>query len=214
MGIRHPPTSPALIAEHILRINYRSFITHHFTVSRPLFPPRGLFVPITIIKDHSLPETVRFTWIQLRCLAWGRSETPVLSMKQIVDILGKKQSAIYKHMAMLRDQGALRWRPAGCGTFIVSFPDHLQDDRSSGVCETNSKRLGSAQSPENNSTNMESPFNVFVNNSYQKEEKLKNTPFQKSGNHLMDVEFSKKTPSLSCFLNIYSLNFYFFPIIH
>jgi len=130
-------------------------------------------VPITIIKDHSLPETVRFTWIQLRCLAWGRSETPVLSMKQIVDILGKKQSAVYKHMAMLRDQGALRWRPAGCGTFIVSFPDHLQDDRSSGVCETNSKRLGSAQSPENNSTNMESPFNVFVNNSYQKEEKLK-----------------------------------------
>ena len=157
-------------------------------------------MPITIIKDQSLPETVRFTWIQLRCLAWGRSETPELSIQQIGKILGKKQSAVYKHMAMLRDQGALRWRPAGCGTLIVSFPDHLQENSSGGVFEKNSKRLGSAQSPETNSINLEkfskfteSPFNVFVNNRYQKEEKLKNAQVQKSGKHI-----SQTTPFDKC----------------
>ena len=164
---------------------------------RPLLLPRYVQVPAAMVYDEMIPETVRFTYVMLRGLAWGSLETPAVSMDQLTEVTGKKQSAIYKHMAFLRDRGALLWRPAGHGTIIVSFPDNLDDSSTSiecGVDEINSKGLGFSQSPENNSINMEKPFIKLNQESKLNEEVIKNTPFHVSGKHPMDVEYAKHTP--------------------
>jgi hypothetical protein len=90
-------------------------------MTRPLIPPRGVFVPTSVVYNRALPAAILQTWVQLRGLAWGDSETPPLSMKQLIEITGKSQSCLYGHMTSLRVWGALRWRPSGRGTFIVSF---------------------------------------------------------------------------------------------
>jgi len=92
---------------------------------RPLLPPRGVFVPSELIYDPLLSSHPLRTWIQLRGLAWGRSETPQLSMAQLQEMLAKSRSTIYGHMALLRSWGALRWRSSENGTLIISFPDGL-----------------------------------------------------------------------------------------
>jgi hypothetical protein len=97
---------------------------------RPLLPPRGVFVPASILYDKSITSAVRDTWIQLRGLAYGQLETPSLSFPQLSEILDKSQSTLYGHMTILRARDALRWRSARDGTFIVSFPeaiDGIQD---------------------------------------------------------------------------------------
>jgi hypothetical protein len=91
-------------------------------MSRPLLPPRGVFIPTIMIYHRELPSSVVHTWIQLRGLAWDREETPQLSMQQLSDLTGKAQSTLYGHMALLRSWGALRMRPSVKGTFIVAFP--------------------------------------------------------------------------------------------
>lgn len=88
---------------------------------RSLLPTRGVFVPASLIYHCDLPPAVFHTWVQLRGLAWGLSETPQLSLQQLVAITGKSQSCIYGHLTSLRDWGALRWRPSEGGTIIVSF---------------------------------------------------------------------------------------------
>ncbi|MFN2160028.1 MAG: hypothetical protein ACK2TW_08770 [Anaerolineales bacterium] len=99
---------------------------------RPLLPPRGVFVPSELIYNPSLSSHPLRTWIQLRGIAWGKSETPQLSMGQLQEILGKSRSTIYGHMALLRSRGALRWRPSENGTLIVSFPASLPEFPDSG----------------------------------------------------------------------------------
>ena len=90
---------------------------------RPLLPPRGIFVPVSLIYDRDLPPTVRDTWIRLRGLAWGRQETPSLALIQLSDILEKKRSTLYEHMRVLQARGALRWRPGNTSEIIVVFPE-------------------------------------------------------------------------------------------
>ena len=51
---------------------------------RPLLPPRGVFVPSELIYNPDLSSNPLRTWIQLRGLAWGKSETPQLSMNQLL----------------------------------------------------------------------------------------------------------------------------------
>lgn len=89
---------------------------------RPLIPPRGTFVPASLIYHRDIPPVVFHTWVQLRSLAWGQNETPSISLAQLAELTGKSQTSLYGHMAFLRKWGALRWRPSGTGTLIVSFP--------------------------------------------------------------------------------------------
>jgi hypothetical protein len=120
-------------------------------------------------------------------------------MRQMVKILGKKQSAIYKHMAMLRDQGALRWRPAGCGTLIVSFPDNLQDSTTSNDCGVdfiNSKEFSEANFPstkmENDSINVESSVFKLNQESKSIKEDNKNIRFHENGKDSTKMESNAK----------------------
>ena len=89
---------------------------------RSLLPPRGVYVPTIMVYNRDLSSTVIHTWIQLRGLAWGRFETPQLSIPQLSELTGKSRSTIFGHMALLRHWGALRWRSSDQGTLIVTFP--------------------------------------------------------------------------------------------
>lgn len=94
---------------------------------RPLLPPRGISAPTQLLYDKALPPVVRDTWLRLRGLAWGREETPALSMDQISELLGMSRSTLYGHMLLLRDRAALQWRAAGSKTLIVSFAGCVYD---------------------------------------------------------------------------------------
>ena len=89
---------------------------------RPLLPPSGIYIPTAMIYHPEFSPTVIHTWIQLRGLAWGRDETPQISMLQLSELTGKSRSTIFGHMALLRSWGALRWRSSEMGTLIVTFP--------------------------------------------------------------------------------------------
>ncbi|MBT7191788.1 MAG: helix-turn-helix transcriptional regulator [Anaerolineae bacterium] len=91
-------------------------------MSRPLIPPTKVCIPSDIVFSRTISSPIRDIYIQLRGLAYGRTETPPVSFSQLSNITGKSVSTIYGHMAVLRDRGALRWRTAQDSTIIVSFP--------------------------------------------------------------------------------------------
>jgi len=94
-------------------------------MTRSLLPPRGIFIPASLIYNPSFSSSAFHTWVKLRGLAWGRGETPPLSMQQLVEITGLSQSSLYRQMAYLRSWGALRWRPSEMGTLIITFESEV-----------------------------------------------------------------------------------------
>jgi hypothetical protein len=61
--------------------------------------------------------------MQLRALAWERSQTPQFQMLDFARFVSKSPSTIYGHMAILKSLGALRWRSCRNGRLTVSFPN-------------------------------------------------------------------------------------------
>jgi hypothetical protein len=90
-------------------------------MSRPLLPPKGVFVPSSLIYHPTLPPAVFQTWVQLRGLAWGIDFTPCMPLTEMAAIIGKPHSTLYRHMSHLKTLGALSWRTTGTGSIIVSF---------------------------------------------------------------------------------------------
>jgi hypothetical protein len=94
-------------------------------MTRPLLPPRGIFIPTDIIFNPRFSPAILVTWIQVRCLAWGGWVTPALSMQELAAFTGKSQAKLHRHMSQLRRLSALSWRSTGQGTIIVTFADEL-----------------------------------------------------------------------------------------
>ena len=176
---------------------------------RPLLPPRGVIVPTEIMFGMNLSPQVRDTWVLLRALAWGRQETPRLSLRQLTELTGKEQSTLYGHMAHLRDRGALRWRPAGEGTLIVSFPDFASSEadasQNSNILENASApsvefsvdpTLNSNVSERSYSETLEKPsLNDSPDTNIDIEKELKReAPFQNPGIACTGEAFSKQSP--------------------
>ena len=90
-------------------------------MSRPEIPPKYVIVPARLVYDQRLSGAVFQTYVQLRGLAWGKHETPAVTMDDLKVITGKGRSTLYGHMTLLRSRGALLWRSAGKGTLILSF---------------------------------------------------------------------------------------------
>lgn len=91
---------------------------------RPLLPPNYINCSrVDLLFDTSLPPAVFHTWFQLRALAWNATETPPLSIEQLVELTGKSRSTLYGHMRILDTRSALRWRTASDARLIVSFND-------------------------------------------------------------------------------------------
>jgi hypothetical protein len=86
-------------------------------------PPRGIFVPTTLIFHADLPPAPLRTWMQLRCLAWTGWSTPPLTMAELASRLGLHTSRLSKHLAQLSDDSALSYHLNCQGKIIITFPD-------------------------------------------------------------------------------------------
>jgi hypothetical protein len=84
--------------------------------------PSSLLVPLSLIYDPDLSPAAVHTWMQLRGLAGAAGSTPPLNLAETGAALGKSQSALYQHMALLRSKGALHWHSAGKGQVVFTFP--------------------------------------------------------------------------------------------
>ena len=85
---------------------------------RPLLHTRDIFIPACQIYKRAFSSALVHTW--------GLDENPSISLAQPAELTGKSQAFIYGHMTCLRKWGALRWRPSGIGTLIVSFPPETE----------------------------------------------------------------------------------------
>ena len=137
---------------------------------RPLLPPKGVFIPTSMIYNPSLPPSLLQTWLQLRGLAWGRTVTPCLPFKEMAAILGKSPATLYRHMSQLRNLDALSWRTTGSGSLIVSFSQQaphlpsigIDGNISSTIPRESTSSSEEAHLPILNSQNRESPSHSVI----------------------------------------------------
>jgi hypothetical protein len=104
------------------------------TMTRPLLPPNGFYIPRSILFNHKFPPALRDTLMHLISLAWannGRS-TPPVSYAQLSQILDKSPRTLYGQIACLRTvHAALRLQNAGNGLFIIHFAEWVQPRKKS-----------------------------------------------------------------------------------
>jgi hypothetical protein len=97
-------------------------------MSKPIIPPRGFFVPTTVLFHSTIQGAERDTLIQLMALSWGSKAhvTPRLTIEGLAAITGKAPSTLYRHMALLRDvHAALRLHRAEDGAMLVVLSEWL-----------------------------------------------------------------------------------------
>lgn len=117
-------------------------------MTRPLLPPRYVNIPAGLVYDQRLSPAVRDTYIQLRGLAWGRTELYDVTMDSLIELTGKSRATIYGHLAILRDTGWLLFSSARFGGLTVRFiTDAAQDDPSKNLDSLNEDDLINQDSP-------------------------------------------------------------------
>ena len=80
-------------------------------------------VPAHLVFDSKLPPAVLLTWIQLRAIAHeGEARSPI-SLGELSRLTGKSQATLYRHMALLKNASALRWRSKCKGSISLTFPE-------------------------------------------------------------------------------------------
>lgn len=72
-------------------------------MSRPLLPPRGIFVSTRLLFDRRLSSALKETTLQLMALAWGSSElcTPPVSLAHLAKLTGKGEGTLRRHLLTL-----------------------------------------------------------------------------------------------------------------
>lgn len=139
-------------------------------MTRPLLPPRGVFVPTELLFDLSLSSTVRETASQIIALAWGQSETPPLTFEKLHQLTGKSIPTLYGHLRLLQTRGVLRWRSGGSSTFIFSLEF--------GIALAETMRLNSDE-VQTDSKNLELPYPLNPPNIKSTQMKIKNSDSEK-----------------------------------
>lgn len=96
-------------------------------IPRPMPAPQGIFIPTHLIYHPRLPPAILVTWVRLNCLAQDGRIAAALSIQQLVQLTGKSQVTIFKHLSQLKSISALDWRSTGDGRIIISFNDGLSN---------------------------------------------------------------------------------------
>lgn len=76
---------------------------------KPVLPPKYVNIPAGIIYDDSLPVAERFTYMKLRGLAWNSKGILEIDWNDVLEILEKPRTTIYRHLARLALSGWLRF---------------------------------------------------------------------------------------------------------
>ena len=90
-------------------------------MTRPILPPRGIFVP-TKLLEAPIRAPVLATAVKILALTWGRSgDTPELSWKFLEEYTGLHRSQLYGHLSHLASMGVCAWMSRRGGYLIVRF---------------------------------------------------------------------------------------------
>lgn len=90
-------------------------------MTRPLLPPRGIFVPSKLL-EMNLKPSVFATAVKLLALTWGRKgDTPELSWEFLEEYTGLKRSQLYGHLSCLASMGVCAWMSRRGGYLIVRY---------------------------------------------------------------------------------------------
>jgi hypothetical protein len=108
-----------------------------------------------MLYNLEIPPEIRDTWAQLRGLAWNSEKEPPefeMNTKELITILGKKQSTFYGHLAFLRDRGWLLFGRAQKGILRIAIlgttegepsrileNDNIKDLALSGDCDSQTR---------------------------------------------------------------------------
>jgi hypothetical protein len=95
----------------------------------------GVFVPMQVLQHPVLNPASVCTWMQLRLLVGGRSESAPVSFAELETYTDKSRSALYTHMTALRRAELLDWRFAARRMLVFSLPKDL-------VCEKLDQETG------------------------------------------------------------------------
>jgi hypothetical protein len=97
-------------------------------LSKPLLPPRGIFVSTRLVFHRRLPAALKETVLQLMALAWGNEQfcTPPLTYLQLAEMTGKDPRTLRGHLRGLRSlQAVLHTHYITSGTFSVTLASWL-----------------------------------------------------------------------------------------
>lgn len=101
-------------------------------MTRPLLPPKGVFIGSRVVYDPGLPAPVKETLLQLMALTWPSHShcTPPLTYALLTHLTGKSARTLRGHFSMLGHYHAvLRLQRAGTGQFMLVLADGLFDNR-------------------------------------------------------------------------------------
>ena len=97
-------------------------------VSRLLTPKFIMNIPGSVAYNKNIPAAVRDTYTQLRGLAWGKKQSPPLTMDDLIRATGKSRNTLYEHMRFLRSSSVFHWQIRGESIYIFSFHDELSEN--------------------------------------------------------------------------------------
>ncbi len=94
-----------------------------------VLPRRFIKLSAREVYDSDLSDALFRTLIQIRGLAYRfrGKRTPPLTVEDLMALRGRSRATIFKHLAALRTQGAIRIEPAGENAFVI-YPLHRKRD--------------------------------------------------------------------------------------
>lgn len=90
-------------------------------MSRPIWPPRYVNIPIPALRESELPNAAFRFYCKLRALAWGEA-TLTIAFDKLMKETGLSKSRVYEYAGLCRDRLGLPFHCAA-GSFECSFPD-------------------------------------------------------------------------------------------
>lgn len=88
---------------------------------KPLIPTKYVNTPADLTYDAELSDPHFRTYVRLRGLAWGSSETPPLTIDEMAAICHRSVRSMWGHLSHLREQTDLNWTSIGSGRMIIKF---------------------------------------------------------------------------------------------
>lgn len=88
---------------------------------KPLIPTKYVNIPADLVYDAELSDPHFRTYVRLRGLAWGSSETPPLTIDELAAICHRSVRSTWGHLSQLREQTDLTWTSVGSGRMILKF---------------------------------------------------------------------------------------------
>jgi hypothetical protein len=147
-------------------------------MTKPLIPPRGVFISSRILFHPDMPSAVVHTLIQLIALSWDSQDrmTAPLSFRTIAGLTSKSVRTIYGHLSALQNKyAALRLQTAGDGIFVVILAGWLFEPLKPG--ELDCKNLQTPVKEEQEElTSIESENNLVLLNDSDQEEEYEGKP--------------------------------------